>query len=71
MVHKRRRCFTGQFHGKLSRACHPYLVDFLEISTSGRYHRDMEILEILASKSKLFRVYGIFGKLQIDDDICI
>ena len=34
----------------------------------GRYHRDMEILKILASNSKQFRVYGIFKKLQIDDD---
>ena len=30
-VTKRKRCFTGQFHPKLSRACHPYLMDFLEI----------------------------------------
>ena len=32
-------------------------MDFLEIFTSGKYHRDMKILKILASK-----------KLQIDDD---
>ena len=68
MVAKRKSCFTGQFHAKLSRACHPYLMDFLEIFTSGRYHRDMKILKILASNSKRFRVYGIFKKLQIDDD---
>ena len=68
MVAKRKRCFTGYFHAKLSRACHPYLMDFLEIFTSGRYHRDMKILKILASNSKRFRVYGIFKKLQIDDD---
>ena len=43
-------------------------MDFLEIFTSGRYHRDMKILKILASNSKRFRVYGIFKKLQIDDD---
>ena len=35
---------------------------------SGRYHRDMKIVKILASNSKQFRVYGIFKKLQIDDD---
>ena len=46
----------------------PYLMDFLEIFTSGRYHRDMKILKILASNSKRFRVYGIFKKLQIDED---
>ena len=55
-------------HVKSSRACHTYLMDFLEIFTSGRYHRDMKILKILASNSKRFRVYGIFKKLQIDDD---
>ena len=27
-------------------------MDFLEIFTSGRYHRDMKILKILASNSK-------------------
>ena len=43
-------------------------MDFSEIFTSGRYHRDMKILKILASNSKQFRVYGIFKKLQIDDD---
>ena len=43
-------------------------MDFLEIFTSGRYHRDMKISKILASNSKRFRVYGIFKKLQIDDD---
>ena len=68
MAAKRKRCFTGQFHDKLSRACHPYLMGFLEIFTTGRYHRDMKILKILASDSKQFRVYSIFKKLQIDDD---
>ena len=43
-------------------------MDFLEIFTSGRYHRDMKILQILASNSKRSRVYGIYKKLQIDDD---
>ena len=47
---------------------HPYLIDFLEIFASGRYHRNMKILKILASNSKRFRVYGIFKTLQIDDD---
>ena len=46
----------------------PYLMDFLEIFTSGRYHRDMNVLKILASNFKRFRVSGIFKKLQIDDD---
>ena len=36
--------------------------------TSVRYHRDMKILKILASNSKRLRVYGIFKKLQINDD---
>ena len=49
-------------------AMSPYLMDFLEIFTSGRYHRNMKILKIVASNSKRFRVYGILKKLQIDDD---
>ena len=68
MVAKRKRCFTGQFHAKLSRACHPYLMVFLKIFTTGRYHREMKIIKILASNSKQFRFYGILKKLQIDDD---
>ena len=44
-----------------------YLMGFLEIFTSGRYHRDMKILKKLASNSKRFRVYGIFKTLQIND----
>ena len=40
-------------------------MEFLEIFTSVRYHRDMKILKILASNSM---VYSIFKKLQIDDD---
>ena len=43
-------------------------MDFLEIFTSGRYHRDMKILKILAFNSKQFGVYGILKTLQIDDD---
>ena len=43
-------------------------MDFLEILTSGSYHRDIKMLKILASNSKWFRVYGIFKKLQINDD---
>ena len=43
-------------------------MDFLEIFTSVRYHRDMKILKILACNSKQFRVYSIFKKKQIDDD---
>ena len=68
MVAKRKRCFTGKFHAKLSRAYYPYLIYFSEIFTSGRYHRNMKIVKILASNSERFRVYGIFKKLQIDDD---
>ena len=43
-------------------------MDILEIYISVRYHRDMKILKILTSNSKRFRVYGIFKKLQNDDD---
>ena len=43
-------------------------MDFLEIFTSDKYHRDMKILKILGSNSKQFRVYCIFKRLQIDDD---
>ena len=46
-------------------------MDFLEVLASGRYDRNMKILKILASEninSKRVRVYGIFKKLQIDDD---
>ena len=46
----------------------PLPMDFLEIFTSGSYHRDMKILKILPSNSKQFRVYSILKKLQIDDD---
>ena len=43
-------------------------MDFLEIFTSGKYHRDIKFLKILASNSQWFRVYGIFKKWQTDDD---
>ena len=43
-------------------------MDFLEVFTSVRYPRDMKVLKILTSNSKRFRVFGIFKKLQIDDD---
>ena len=42
-------------------------MDIFEIFTSGRYHRDMKILKILASNSKRFRFYGIFKKLMIEE----
>ena len=41
-------------------------MEFLETFTSGKYHRDMTNLKILASNSKWFRVYGIFDKWKID-----
>ena len=43
-------------------------MDFLEIFTSGRCHKDMKVQKILASNSKRFGVYGIFKKLKNDDD---
>ena len=43
---------------KTSGTCHPYLMDFFEIFTSGRYYRDMKTLKILAC-NKHFRIYGI------------
>ena len=43
-------------------------MDFLESFTSVRYAKDMNVLKILTSNSKRFRVYSIFKKLQIDDD---
>ena len=43
-------------------------MDFLEIFINVKYHKDMNILKILASNSERFRVYGILKKLQIDDD---
>ena len=41
-------------------------MDFFEVFTSGRYHRDMKALKMLASNSKHLRIYGIFKKCQID-----
>ena len=40
---------------------------FLEVFTSGRYHKDMKIQKILACNSKRFRVFGILknGKLMV------
>ena len=47
-------------------SCRPYLMDFFfEIFTSGRHHRDMKALKILASKSKNCRIHGTFNKWQI------
>ena len=40
-------------------------MNFFEICTSGRYHRDMKILKMLASNSKRFRFYSIFKIWQI------
>ena len=40
-------------------------MDFFEIFTSSKYHRDMKILKVLASDSKWFRFYGIYKKLKI------
>ena len=40
---------------------------FFEIFTSGRYHRDVNILKKLASSSRRFIFYGIPTKWQIDD----
>ena len=40
----------------------------ITLTSSGRYHRDMKLLKILASDFKEFRLYGIFKKWQIDDD---
>ena len=57
---KREKLFIGWFHVKSSRACHPYLMDFYGVFTSGRYHRDMKIVKMLAPNSKQFRFSGIF-----------
>ena len=50
---------------KISGSCHPYLMDLFEIFTSGRYHRDMKALKILASNPNHFKMYRIFNKWQI------
>ena len=56
MVAKRKKMLYWVIHVKSFRAFHPYLIDFFEIFTSGRYHRDQKIRKILASNSKRFRV---------------
>ena len=40
-------------------------MDFFEIFTSGRYHRDMKALKILAPNSKHFRIHGTFNKWKL------
>ena len=42
-------------------------MDVYEIFTSGRYHRDMKVLKILASNSKHFKIYDTFSKWQVID----
>ena len=69
MVAKWKKMLQWVIPCQLSRACQLYLMDFIEICTSGRYHREIKILEILAANSKWFRDYDIFKKWQIDDDM--
>ena len=38
---------------------------FFEIFTTGRYHKDIKALKMLASNSKCFRIYDTFNKWQI------
>ena len=46
--------------------CQPYLMDFVEIFTSGRYQEDMEILKILASNISEFQFFlKKIGKLVL------
>ena len=40
-------------------------MDFFEIFTSGKYHRDMKALKVLVPKPNHFKIYGIFKKWQI------
>ena len=40
-------------------------MDFFEIFSIGRYHRDMKALKILASNFEHFRIFGTFNKWQI------
>ena len=40
----------------------PLFHEFFGIFTSGSYQRAMKALEILASNSKHFRVYGVLNK---------
>ena len=50
MVAQRKNGVIRELHNK-SKACHLYLMDFVEIFTSGRYYGDMKILKILTSNS--------------------
>ena len=46
--------------------CQPYLMDFVEIFTSGRYQEDMKILKILASNISEFQFFlKKIGKLVL------
>ena len=61
----------GKFKAKSYKICalfHPYLMDFFEISNSGRHHRDMKPLKTLASNYKHFIIYGTFSEWQI---VCV
>ena len=40
-------------------------MDFFEIFTCGRYHRDIKALKILAPNSEHFKIYDTFNKWQI------
>ena len=59
-VAKRKKCFIGKFHDKYIEGMSPLPHGFFEFFIGGRYHRDTKILQILASNSKQFRVYGNF-----------
>ena len=64
-------------------ACHPHLVDFLEIFTIGRYHKDMKILKILAltpsgpefmgfwKTGKLMMIEGVAKYYIFLDNFCL
>ena len=51
MVAQRKSGVIRELHNNSSKACHLYLMDFVEIFTSGRYYGDMKILKILTSNS--------------------
>ena len=51
MVVQRKNDVIRELHNNSSKACHLYLMDFVEIFTSGRYYGDMKILKILTSNS--------------------
>ena len=40
-------------------------MDISEIVTSGKYHRDLKALKILACNSKNFKIYGACNKWQV------